>query len=139
MKMSNLTIGKQAPVVRSKTFSEDTHRGGGGGGGGGGGEAAAAAQDNSRLAVIEESKEDNNNANEIQPQDELDKNLSAEELDSDELDGNLDLSDNENGDAARENLRKRTDAENKPKKEKIVSEFDTNIFKVSLDCIQDRG
>lgn len=38
-------------------------------------------------------------------QNELDKNLSAEELDSDDLDGDLNLSDEENGGEVRANLR----------------------------------
>lgn len=60
-------------------------------------------------------------------------------MDSDELDGDLNLSDEDNGGSIRENLRKRVDTASKAQREKIEVEFDTNIFKVSLDCLQNRG
>lgn len=69
----------------------------------------------------------------------LDRNLSADELDSDELDGDLNLSDDENGGAARRTqLRDRTDIAKREKKEQYTVEFDTNIFRVSLDCLQNK-
>ena len=71
--------------------------------------------------------------------DEIDRNLSAEELDSDELDGELNLSDEDNGGSVRQNLRSRTDTATKAKREKINVEFDTNVFKIALDCLKTRG
>ena len=62
----------------------------------------------------------------------IDRNLSAEELDSDDLDGDLNLSDDENGAAARGQFRQRKST---AKKQHYATEFDTNIFKVSLDCL----
>ena len=65
--------------------------------------------------------------------------MSAEELDSDELDGDLNLSDEDNGGAVRANLRKRSDTAAKAKRSTINVEFDTNVFKIALDCLQYRG
>ena len=70
---------------------------------------------------------------------DLDKNLSADELDSDDLDGNLDLSDDENGTCARQNIRQRMGTTAKLTREQYAVEFDTNIFKVSLECLRNRG
>ena len=72
----------------------------------------------------------------------MDKNLSAEELDSDELDGDLNLSDEEDGGARREEIRQQRAAEQEESaapRERHNVEFDTNIFKVSLECLQNRG
>ena len=74
-----------------------------------------------------------------QQNDEMDRNLSAEELDSDELDGELNLSDEDNGGSVRQNLRNRTDTATKAKRETINVEFDTNVFKIALDCLKTRG
>ena len=60
-------------------------------------------------------------------------------MDSDELDGDLGLSDEEDGAAQRANLRKRAAAAQNAERERIEVEFDTNIFKVSLECLQNRG
>lgn len=60
-------------------------------------------------------------------------------MDSDELDGDLNMSDEEDGGAVRENMRKRVDTASKAQRERIEVEFDTNIFKVSLECLQNRG
>lgn len=60
-------------------------------------------------------------------------------MDSDELDGDLNLSDEDESGAVRGNLRSRMPNEQKEERERIEVEFDTNIFKVSLDCLQDRG
>ena len=81
---NGVMAAKSAPIV-PKSFTEDS----------------AAASSN--LAVIEESKEEvkQNPA----AAEEIDKNLSAEELDSDELDGDLNLSDEEDGGARREEIR----------------------------------
>lgn len=59
-------------------------------------------------------------------------------MDSDELDGDLNLSDEDEGAAQRANLRSRAPAQ-KAERERIEVEFDTNIFKVSLECLQNRG
>ena len=72
----------------------------------------------------------------------MDKNLSAEELDSDELDGDLNLSDEEDGGARREEIRHQRAAEQEESaapRERHNVEFDTNIFKVSLECLENRG
>ena len=72
----------------------------------------------------------------------MDKNLSAEELDSDELDGDLNLSDEEDGGARREEIRQQRAAEQEESaapRERHNVEFDTNIFKISLECLQNRG
>ena len=60
-------------------------------------------------------------------------------MDSDELDGDLNLSDEDESGAVRSNLRSRVPKEQKEQRERIEVEFDTNIFKISLDCLQDRG
>ena len=117
---NSVMAAKSAPIV-PKSFTEDNSQ-------------SAAA--NSNLAVIEESKEEvKQNPAAAEQQNEMDKNLSAEELDSDELDGDLNLSDEDNGGSIRENLRKRVDTASKAQREKIEVEFDTNIFKVGLDCL----
>lgn len=72
-----------------------------------------------------------------QKEEELDRNVSCEELDSDELEGDLNLSDDESGVAARTVLR--ANKSQKPASEKIAQEFDTNVFKVSFANLQDRG
>ena len=117
---SGVMAAKPAPIV-PKSFTEDN------------GQSAAAG---SNLAVIEESKEEvkQNPAAII----EMDKNLSAEELDSDELDGDLNLSDEEDGSARREEIRQQRAAEQEESaapRERHNVEFDTNIFKVSLECL----
>ena len=86
----------------------------------------AAAQENQSASATSQQNRD----------DEIDRNLSAEELDSDELDGELNLSDEDNGGSVRANLRRRTDTATKAKREKINVEFDTNVFKIALDCLQ---
>ena len=86
----------------------------------------AAAQGNQSASATSQQNQD----------DEIDRNLSAEELDSDELDGELNLSDEDNGGSVRDNLRSRTDTATKAKREKINVEFDTNVFKIALDCLQ---
>lgn len=60
-------------------------------------------------------------------------------MDSDELDGDLNLSDDDESGAVRENLRNRVDTATKAKRERIEVEFDTNIFRVSLECLQNKG
>lgn len=70
-------------------------------------------------------------------QNSIDRNLSADELDSDELDGDLNLSDEDDGSNARGNMRARTNAAEREAREQHVVEFDTNIFRVSLECLQD--
>ena len=60
-------------------------------------------------------------------------------MDSDELDGELNLSDDESGTMAREKMRTRVDAASKAKRETYQVEFDTNIYKVSMDCLQHKG
>lgn len=117
---SGVMAAKPAPIV-PKSFTEDNSQ------------SAAAG---SNLAVIEESKEEvkQNPAAII----EMDKNLSAEELDSDELDGDLNLSDEEDGSARREEIRQQRAAEQEESaapRERHNVEFDTNIFKVSLECL----
>ena len=124
---NSVMAAKSAPIV-PKSFTEDNSQ-------------SAAA--NSNLAVIEESKEEvKQNPAAAEQQNEMDKNLSAEELDSDELDGDLNLSDEEDGGARREEIRQQRAAaeENQAApRERHNVEFDTNIFKVSLECLQNRG
>ena len=60
-------------------------------------------------------------------------------MDSDELDGDLNLSDEDTTGNARLNLRGRTDNAAKAQRERIEVEFDTNIFRVSLECLQNKG
>ena len=62
-------------------------------------------------------------------------------MDSDELDGDLNLSDEEGGSEQREQMRKRGGGggASNAERERIEVEFDTNIFKVSLECLQNRG
>ena len=84
------------------------------------------------MAAIEEEKKEFEMSNATK-----DKNLSADELDSDDLDGDLNLSDEEQD--VREQLRQLGNAEERKDREVQVVEFDTNIFKVSLNCLQDRG
>lgn len=75
---------------------------------------------------------------------EMDRNLSCEEMDSDDLSGELNLSDCEDG----ANLR----VERKAKKQKrrakrkaagpsnvYRQEFDTNVFQVALDCLENQA
>jgi len=54
-------------------------------------------------------------------------------MDSDELDGDLNLSDEEPNQRAQ--MRQRTDAATKASREQYAVEFDTNIFRVSLECL----
>merc|ERR1712060_343949 len=75
----------------------------------------------------------------IEREREIDRNLSCEDMDSDELDGELNLSDDESGTMAREKMRTRVDAAAKAKRETYQVEFDTNIYKVSMDCLQHKG
>ena len=58
-------------------------------------------------------------------------------MDSDDLDGDLNLSDDESGNGARAAIRNR--ANKAAKRDRYEVEFDTNIFKVSLDCLQNKG
>ena len=121
---SGVMAAKSAPIV-PKSFTEDNSQ------------SAAAG---SNLAVIEESKEEvkQNPA----ATNDMDKNLSAEELDSDELDGDLNLSDEEDGGARREEIRQQRAAEQEESaapRERHNVEFDTNIFKISLECLENRG
>ena len=72
----------------------------------------------------------------------VDRNSSADELDSDDLDGNLDLSDDEeNGGAIRQEQRQRAAGGGGAGERagQYAVEFDTNIFKVSLACLEHRG
>lgn len=51
----------------------------------------------------------------------------------------MNLSDEDESGAVRNQLRNRTDGAAKQARERIEVEFDTNIFKVSLECLQNRG
>lgn len=73
---------------------------------------------------------------------EIDRNLSCEEMDSDELDGDLNLSDDDsNGTDKRQQFKssRMQAAAPQENREQFAVEFDTNIFKVQLDCLQSRG
>ena len=60
-------------------------------------------------------------------------------MDSDELDGDLNLSETEEGAATRNVIRSRNTAATDKKREKYAVEFDTNVFRVSLECLQHKG
>ncbi len=75
---------------------------------------------------------------------EMDRNLSCEEMDSDDLGGDLNLSDREDG-ADERMFRKEYKASKRASniQEKAVNkyalEFDTNVFEVTLDCLANKG
>ena len=71
----------------------------------------------------------------------IDRNLSCDEMDSDDLDGDLNLSDEEGGENKRAAFRAQLQSVAPPRedREQYNVEFDTNIFKVSLDCLESRG
>ena len=74
----------------------------------------------------------------------FDRNLSCEEMDSDDLDGDLNLSDEDSGaQNRRQDMRnqRRADApkQEEEDREQYAVEFDTNVFKVNLDCLEHRG
>ena len=61
---------------------------------------------------------------------------------SDDLDGDLNLSDDESGAAVRGQIRadkRSSQQQNEQDRENYQVEFDTNVFKVKLDVLQDRG
>ena len=74
---------------------------------------------------------------------EMDRNLSCEEMDSDDLGGGLNLSDCEDGANERgwrREFKANKRAVNKEKKAKVFrQEFDTNVFEVALNCLADKG
>ena len=73
---------------------------------------------------------------------EMDRNLSAEEMDSDDLGGDLNLSDQEDGAnerAFRRDFRAQKRAVTNVKANVYQQEFDTNVFEVKLDCLADKG
>ena len=69
----------------------------------------------------------------------MDLNLSCDEMDSDDLDGGLNLSDEDDGAETRNQIRSRVDAAAKQNRERYAVEFDTNVFRVSLECLQHKG
>jgi len=77
---------------------------------------------------------------------ELDRNLSCNEMDSDDLDGDLNLSDEDEGARAQVRQQNQNVLQQQPQvaqtvapREKYAVEFDTNVFRVSLDCLQNKG
>mmetsp|Transcript_24356 Transcript_24356/g.30227 ORF Transcript_24356/g.30227 Transcript_24356/m.30227 type:complete len:184 (-) Transcript_24356:1514-2065(-) len=60
-------------------------------------------------------------------------------MDSDDLDGDLNLSDDESGAQNRRQLRAQRQAAPKEDREQYEVEFDTNVFKIQLDCLEHRG
>ena len=68
----------------------------------------------------------------------MDRNLSCDEMDSDDLDGDLNLSDDESGAATRNQIKKKSAPEARLDREKYAIEFDTNVFKVALDCLENK-
>ena len=72
----------------------------------------------------------------------MDRNLSCDEMDSDDLDGDLNLSDEDSGAATRGQIREARRAapqQEAEDREQYQVEFDTNVFKVKLDVLQERG
>jgi len=72
-------------------------------------------------------------------QNRMDRNLSCDEMDSDDLDGDLNLSDEEGGAATRSKIKQRSAPEAKKDRQQYAIEFDTNVFKVALECLQNKG
>lgn len=74
---------------------------------------------------------------------EMDRNLSCEEMDSDDLGGDLNLSDNEDGQEMRSmkrNVQKSRRGAGQIQKAHVYrQEFDTNVFEVALSCLADKG
>lgn len=70
---------------------------------------------------------------------EIERNLSCEELDSDDLDGDMNLSDEENHqrNALKQKNKMRRQKKGKKEANKYHQEADTNVFQVSLACLQD--
>lgn len=74
--------------------------------------------------------------------DEMDRNLSCEEMDSDDLGGDLNLSDSEGGQeerVIRRNYKAQKRATRNESVNKYRHEFDTNVFEVALDCLANKG
>ena len=74
----------------------------------------------------------------------MDQNLSAEEVDSDDMAGDLCESDEEDGENRRADFKavrneKRSNGILKPASKKFRQEFDTNVFEVKLDCLENKG
>lgn len=76
-------------------------------------------------------------------EEELDRNLSCEEMDSDDLGGGLNLSDCEDG-ANERNFRREFKSSKRRGAGGLASvvyrqEFDTNVFEIKLDSLADKG
>ena len=85
-------------------------------------------------------KANNSGNEEVQ---ELDRNLSCEEMDSDDLGGDLNLSDQEDG-AMRRGMKREIQAVRRTdnrigKAHKYRAEFDTNVFEVALNCLTNQA
>jgi len=60
-------------------------------------------------------------------------------MDSDDLDGDLNLSDDESGARERQTLKAAAAKAQDDERVRYAVEFDTNVFKVKLECLQSRG
>lgn len=70
----------------------------------------------------------------------LQRNLSCEEVDSDDLEGEMNMSDDEQQASTRQVIKKARKQErramgSKARANKYYVEVDTNIFQISLDCL----
>ena len=77
-------------------------------------------------------------------QEEIDRYDSAEEVDSDDMAGDLCDSDSDDGQERRALFKvarasKRGAAGTEPAASKFNQEFDTNVFEVKLDCLENKG
>ena len=97
-----------------------------------------------KLGFGSKKKEESDNSSD--PEVQMMRNMSAEEVDSDDMAGGLCYSDD--GSSRRENFK--AVRSNKPvsrasaagpqkKRRKVVQEFDTNVYEVALDCLENKG
>ena len=85
-------------------------------------------------------KESSDSDSELDEQQYMVRNMSAEQVDSDDMAGGLCYSDEEPASrgvfkAMRKEKRGRGGAAKKARRAKVVQEFDTNVFEVQLDCL----